>query len=266
MKRKSWKFWLYRIVRLFFVAYGTVALFACSVGDRLLFAPPPVGYALSEEEVVQFGNDDEYAGLYLSAQVEAAPTLLWAHGNAEDAGMIRPVIWGLQERGFNVFAYDYPGYGLSKGKPNEKGTYQAAEKAFRFLVEEKGKNPKEVFLVGQSVGSGPSTYLAERGEAGGLILISPFKSAFRVVTKVKVLPWDRFDNFKRMKNVEIPLLVLHGDADEVVPFSHGEALFERHQGEKELVRLEGVGHNDLWAQSRDEVFAAIVEFADQADQ
>jgi len=77
---------------------------------------------------------------------------------------------------------------------------------------------------------------------------------------VKLLPWDRFDNWKRIKKIKQPLLLIHGDADEVVPYSHGEALFSAHQGEKEFMSLPGVGHNDLWPLADDEIEAKILSF------
>lgn len=240
-------------------------LFACTMADRLVFMPPAPSYGLSDEGVIQFGEEKEFSGFYFPASESSAPTLLWAHGNAEDAGNVRPLARMIQAEGMGVLMYDYPGYGLSEGAPNEGGTYRSAEAAFDFLTKEQKRAPKSIVLVGQSVGSGPSTYLAEKGEVGGLVLISPFKSAFRVVTKVKVLPWDRFDNWKRIKEVDIPLLVIHGDADEVVPFAHGKALFERHGGKKTFLPLEGVGHNDLWRNSAGEVVEAVMKFAGEIE-
>lgn len=223
--------------------------------------PPAASYALSDDGAITFGVDKEFSGFYFPVGKEGSPTLLWGHGNAEDAGHARGLARGLQAQGIGVLIYDYPGYGHSKGQPSEEGTYRSADAAFEYLTVVEKKNGKSIVLLGQSVGGGPSVYLAEKGEAAGLVLISPFKSAFRVVTKVKVLPWDRFDNFKRILNVEIPLLLVHGDSDEVVPFSHGQALFERHKGEKTFLRLEGVGHNDLWPRSSDEVIDAVREFS-----
>ena len=223
--------------------------------------PPTSSYSLEDEGAVKFGEGDEFSGFYFPAQGEAKPTLLWAHGNAEDAGYVREVTQAFQEQGFGVMIYDYPGYGLSKGKPNEPGTYRSADAAFDFVTREKGRDPENVVLLGQSVGSGPSVYLAAKEKAAGLVLISPFKSTFRVVTRVKILPWDRFDNLKRIKSVKMPLLVIHGSEDIVVPATDGEALFEKHGGEKELLLLEGVGHNDIWAMGGDEVTAKVSEFA-----
>ena len=231
------------------------------MANRLIFMPPTMSYSLEEEGAVSFGEEGEYGGFYFPARDAAAPTLLWAHGNAEDAGYVRAVTGQFQEQGFGVMIYDYPGYGRSKGKPSEQGSFDSADAAFHFLTSEQGLDPETIVLLGQSVGSGPSVYLAEKEQAAGLVLISPFKSTFRVATRVKILPWDIFDNLKRIKAVEMPLLVIHGTVDEVVPVSHGKALFEKDRGEKELLLLEGVGHNDIWASAGDEVAAKVSEFA-----
>ena len=84
--KKDWKkSWLWKTVRLLAIAYGTLALFACTLADRMLFIPPPPSYSLSDEGLVQFGADKEFAGFYFPAEKEEAPILLWAHGNGEDA-------------------------------------------------------------------------------------------------------------------------------------------------------------------------------------
>lgn len=260
MKKQGWPRWVFRIVRILLVGYGTLMIFACTVADRMIFAPPPPSYTADDDGVFRFGQEKEFAGFYLPADEKEAPVLLWGHGNAEDAGHTSSLARGFQARGVSVLVYDYPGYGLSEGKPSEKGCYRVAEEAYRYLVEEQKVSPERIFLLGQSVGGGPSTYLAEKEEAGGLILISPFKSTFRVITKVKILPWDRFDNWKRMPKVKMPLLLIHGDADGMIPFENGKALFGRHKGPKEFIALEGVGHNDLWPEKGEEVMAAVERF------
>lgn len=255
------KKWFFRIFWIFGAVYGGLTMLSCSIADRMIFQPPTPTYSASTEGLVRFGKEEEFAGLFFPAQFEDAPVLLWGHGNAEDAGHFSELALQFQARGISVFVYDYPGYGLSAGEPNEAGTYQAADEAYRFLLEDKKISPERIFLLGQSVGGGPSTYLAEKVDAKGLILISPFKSAFRVVTKVKVLPWDRFDNWKRMPKVEMPLLLIHGENDQLIPVAHGRALFDRHKGPKEFLKLEGTGHNDLWM--RPELMEAILRFVEK---
>ncbi|MBK1833700.1 alpha/beta hydrolase [Roseibacillus ishigakijimensis] len=252
-------YWLYRAARLLVLAYGTVLLFAWVMGDRLLFQPPPASYRSGAEGLVRFGPGDEFAGIYLPPSQPEGPILLWSHGNAEDAGQVRELAPWLEERGLGAFFYDYPGYGLSRGRADEEGVYRSAEAAWLFL-REKGHAEEEIVLLGQSLGSGAASFLAREKKAGGLILVSPFKSAFRVVTRRKIVPWDRFDNWAHLQGVEMPLLVIHGEEDEVVPFSHGEALVGRHEGRKRFLALPGVGHNDLWGQAGEEVLDALHEF------
>ncbi|WP_411846839.1 alpha/beta fold hydrolase [Roseibacillus persicicus] len=259
-KKGSWQYRVYRVLRLLAVGYGTLLLFACTMADRMIFMPPPASYSLTDEGVVQFGVAKEFSGIYRPTSEAGTPTLLWAHGNAEDAGSVDEVASLFSRQGFGVMVYDYPGYGHSKGKPNEQGVYRSADAAYDFLTKEQGVPPEMIVLVGQSVGGGSASYLAEEGKGAGLVLISPFKSAFRVITKVKVLPWDRFDNLKRMGKIEMPLLVIHGDVDEVIPHDHGIALYEKHSGPKEMLGLKGVGHNDLWALANQAVVEAIEEF------
>lgn len=261
-KRKSGrKYWLFRTLRLVGVAYATVGLFACSVANRMIYMPPPASYGGGEGGFVRFGDDEQFAAFYLDAPDEKAPVLLWSHGNAEDAGSLIPLGESFRQKGVGLFLYDYPGYGLSRGKPNEKGCFEAADQAYAYLVNEKKIAPERIVLVGQSLGSGASSYLAAKKKAAGVVLISPFISTFRVVTRVKILPWDQFDNLKALKRSSLPLLVVHGDADEVVPFWHGRKLYEAYQGPKEFLTLEGVGHNDLWPASGDEVREAVSQFA-----
>lgn len=260
MSRRTWKYWLYRTARILAISYGTTMLFACVIANRMIFMPPAPSYAPTEEGVVQFGAEREFAGFYFPPPRPGAPTLLWAHGNGEDAGQVRHLAHAFHAEGLGVMVYDYPGYGLSPGPPSEEGTFRCAEAAYDFLTKEQNLEPKDIVLFGQSVGSGPSSWLAEKKEVAGMVLISPFKSTFRVVTRVKILPWDRFDNWKRIQSVEIPLLVIHGDVDKVVPFSHGKALYQRYRGEKEFVRLEGIGHNDLWSRSSEVVLEATIAF------
>ena len=252
---------MYRAVRLLGFAYGTVMLYACTMADRMIFMPPTKSYSFEEKGAVRFGEEGQFGGFYFPARDKSLPTLLWAHGNAEDAGYVREVTDGFQEQGFGIMIYDFPGYGRSEGKPSEEGTYRSADAAFDFLTNKKGLATKNLVLLGQSLGSGPSVYLAEKEKAAGLVLISPFKSTFRVVTRVKILPWDRFDNLKRLKSVTMPLLVIHGSADNIVPATDGQTLYEKHRGKKDLLLLEGVGHNDIWSAAGDEVTDKVSEFA-----
>jgi len=112
------------------------------------------------------------------------PTLLWPHGNAEDIGYLRNRLNKFHSRGYGILAYDYPRYGQSMGKPSEQGCYEALEAAHLYLTENLNVSNDQIIIYGQSVGSGPAVWLASQKPCVGLILVSPFITVYRTVTKI----------------------------------------------------------------------------------
>ena len=147
--------------------------------------------------------------------------------------------------GWSVLAYDYPGYGHSSGKPSEEGCYDAIDTAYQYLIEKLAIPPSKIIVWGRSLGTGPSCYLAEKEKFGGLILETPFITAYRTVTETPVLPWDRFRNIHRAPNIQNKSLVIHGHEDEIVPFRHGKRVFNTLPQPKVFLEFENSGHNDL---------------------
>jgi hypothetical protein len=156
-----------------------------------------------------------------------------------------------------VLAYDYPGYGLSAGKPTEKSVYASAEAAYRFLTERRNIAPSDIIVLGRSIGSGPACYLAEKYPVGGLVVEAGFTSAPRVLTRIRILPFDPFPNIRRVPNIACPKLFIHGTADDVVPFSHGKALFAAAREPKTTRWLDGAGHDDLMLVLGDDYFKTL---------
>ena len=139
-------------------------------------------------------------------------------------------------------------------------TFAAIERACLFLTREKSIPPGRILVLGQSVGSGPACWLAERYQTGGLILISPILSAFRSVTRIPLLPRDKFPNLRRISSIRTPLLVIHGQRDRVVPPHHGRRLHHLHPGPKHHLQIPHAGHNDLWHLALDQILHAIENF------
>ena len=123
----------------------------------------------------------------------------------------------------NVLVYDYSGYGESGGIPMEKNTYRDIKQVYEWVVSNVTNHESNVVLYGQSVGSGPSCYLASRREnVGGLILHSPFTSGMRVLTPSRALAClDIFPNIDRIKKVNCKVFIIHGKKDAEVAFEHG---------------------------------------------
>lgn len=126
----------------------------------------------------------------------------------------------------NVLVYDYSGYGESGGIPMEKNTYRDVKLVYEWVVKNVTHHEHNVILYGQSVGSGPSCYLASRRlNVGGLVLHSPFTSGMRVLTPNRALAClDIFPNIDRIKKVKCPVFIIHGQKDTEVAFEHGLAL------------------------------------------
>jgi hypothetical protein len=147
--------------------------------------------------------------------------------------------------GFAVMSYDYSGYGTSSGKPSERAALANIEAVYDYLVAKRGVAPDRIIVWGRSIGSGPSVHRAATRKVGGLVIESGFTSAFRVMTRIRLMPFDRFDNLKGLERVSCPVLVIHGREDEIISFRHGEQLFDKAPQPKMQFWVDRAGHNDL---------------------
>lgn len=228
-------------------AYAGLALLAHLVADRMIFLPPPASYDAARLGVVHVTTEDgaRIAALHLPNSA-ARFTVLYSHGNAEDLGHALPLLDELRAMGFAVIGYDYRGYGASTGgPPTAAGAERDHEAVYRWAVETLGIAPARLLLYGRSVGSGPAVELAAREPVGGLVLESAFTSTYVVMTRVALLPFDRFPNLRRIRRVRAPVLVIHGTRDEVIPFTHGRRLHAAVPGPKQALWVDGARHNDV---------------------
>ena len=159
-------------------------------------------------------------------------TVLYSHGNATDVGAM--YAWYAHmalSLGVTVVGYDYTGYGPFPGQTTEKQVYQDITAVYEFICKELESNPaKGLLLYGQSVGSGPSCYIAHRMPVAGLILHSPILSGVRVLTTSRLLACcDIFPNIDRIRRVNCPVLVIHGEVGPIEVYhlynsAHNKAL------------------------------------------
>jgi len=225
--------------------YLTVLIMAVFVSDRIIFQPQQAGYR-DHPEILRLTSSDgaKISATYLPNR-EAEFTVLFSHGNAEDIGDVQPLLERIRGAGFSVFAYDYQGYGTSEGKPSEQHAYDDENAAYNFLVRSMHVQPSRIIAFGRSVGSGPACDLASHYPVAGLILESAFTSAFRVMTRVRILPFDKFNNLRKVKAVHRPVLIVHGTEDSVINVSHGKELFAAANEPKQALWVEGANHNDV---------------------
>ncbi len=241
--------------------YFALLLFAVSCSNSFIYQPPAAGYTSSTPCIYSVPTPHgQEIGLFYLPAAPNMPTLLWSHGNAEDIGLLKQRFESFHARGYGILAYDYPGYGISEGSPSEKGCYMACETAWKRLTEHYKIEAKNIIIYGQSVGSGPACWLAERQQTGGLMLVSPITSAFRTVTRIPIFPGDQYPNIRRIKKIRTPLLIIHGDQDQVVGQWNGKKLYNLHSGPKQFVAIEGADHNNLFVLAEENILDALDHF------
>lgn len=226
--------------------YFIMVLYAFLYGDKIIFQPQPSSYRDTGEIIkLHSGDGVEISAVHLHCS-DARYTILYSHGNAEDIGHLRPVLEGIRGMGFSVFAYDYRGYGTSSGTPSEKIVYQDADAAYDYLTTTLGIPAHRIVALGRSLGGAVAIDLAARRRLGGLIIESSFVTAYRVITHVPLLPFDKFTSLSKMGTIRCPVLVIHGKKDEVIPFWHGKRLFDEANEPKLYLWVEDGGHNNLF--------------------
>lgn len=234
-----------RLVRSLLLIYALFAIYVYFRADSMIFLPQSASYQDTTDILkISVSDTEQISALYLPNS-SSQYTLLYSHGNAEDLGDIRPVLERLHSWGFSVFAYDYRGYGTSDGQPSERRAYQDIETAYRYLTEQLQVPPEQVILYGRSLGGASVIDLATRYPVAGLILESTFTSAFRVVVPFPLLPFDKFSNLSELQKIDCPVLVMHGHADQTIPISHGQTLYEAASEPKMSLWVAEASHNDF---------------------
>lgn len=255
-----------RLMRSLIFIYAFFCLYVFFVSDRMIFLPQPSSYQ-DTSEILKVTTPDriQLSAVYLPNPASTY-TIVYTHGNAEDLGDIQPVLQQLRDIGFSVFAYDYRGYGTSQGNPSERNAYRDIDTVYNYLTQHLGVPTQRIIAYGRSVGAGSAVDLAARKPLAGLIMESAFTTAFRVVVPIPILPFDKFRNLDKIKKVTCPVLVMHGRADEVIPFSHGQKLFAAAPEPKLSLWVDGASHNDFMWVASEQYADSLRKFAQLVEQ
>ncbi len=198
-------------------------------------------------------------------------TLVWFHGNGGNighrVGNIRELVVRL---GVSIFIFDYRGYGRSEGSPYEEGTYLDAESAITYVRSREDVDPEKTIYFGRSLGCAVAAEMAIKYPPRALICESGFTSV-RAITKsvypflpgLQLLVTTKYDTLSKIERVNAPVMVLHGDRDEIVPFSMSRELFDAAKGPERFYTIEGAGHNDTYYVGGPAYFEALREFVDE---
>jgi fermentation-respiration switch protein FrsA (DUF1100 family) len=194
-------------------------------------------------------------------------TLVISHGNAGNISHRGELLRRLQQAGFNSFIYDYRGYGKSEGKPHEDGVYRDGRAAFDLAASIGGVDDLPIILFGTSLGGAVAVDVALHRRASGLIVEATFPSA-RAVAKVlypflpvQFLMRSEFSSIEKIRKITIPLLVIHGERDEIIPLELGRELYEAANQPKTLYSIPEAGHNDTFLAGGEAYLKRIRDFA-----
>ncbi len=258
-----------------------LAVILCALGGlllifekRFIYFPTadhevtPSALGLPHEDVWVVADDGvRIHGWYLPVR-DARWVTLVSHGNAGNIShrLDRALLLQRHLRS-SVLLYDYRGYGASGGSPDEAGTYRDARVAYRYLVEEKRVKPVELVLFGESLGSAVALELALERPAAALVLEAPFTSVPDVARRTILAPLapfvrTRYESLARIPRLKMPLLVMQGDRDEVIPPALGRRLFDAAPEPKRYYAIPGAGHNDTYIVGGAAYWKALSDFLD----
>lgn len=211
--------------------------------------PYDVGLAY-EDVLFQTGDGVNLHGWFVPGTGKI--TLLWFHGNA---GNISNRIWVLKllhgATKANIFLFDYRGYGRSGGRPSEEGLYLDGEAAVDYLAKRGDVNVECLVYFGQSLGAAVAVEMAVRHPPRGLILEAafpsiPYMARWHYPFIPRRLLHTRYDSLVKLPKLGVPLLLVHGDSDDIAPLEGAKMLFTAAGAPKELYLIRSAGHNDTF--------------------
>lgn len=229
----------------------------------------PGDYGLEYEEVF-FPAED---GVLLHGwwvPREGAPVLLWFHGNAGNISHRLENIKLLHDLAeLQVFIFDYREYGKSQGGISREGTYKDAAAAYRYVAETRQVATGEIILFGRSLGTALATDLAVRVPCRSLIIESAFTNSSDMAKLFAPFMFDwrprvPYDNLGKIAKLKVPLLIIHGDQDEIIPVEMGRRLYAAARDPKELYIIPGAHHNDTYLVGGQAYFERLKSFIFQA--
>ena len=230
--------YLYLVISSIALAYFVIILFVYFYQRSLLYHPSENNYLnnkinFSYEEIfIETDENIKVKSWFIEKDLKKFKTILLFHGNA---GNLFNRVYKLNELNkldLNILLISWRGFSGNKGKPNEKNLYHDAGVAVKWL-NSRGVNNKNIILYGESLGTGVATELGKSNIFGGIILESPFTSIAKAAKiyypylPINLVLKDRYDSIKKIQSITVPILIMHGKKDNIVPQKMGLELFEK---------------------------------------
>lgn len=241
------------IVTLAFLCAISANLIGCAnsvfyqPNDVIYRTPANDGYAYEEVEFAS-GDGTKLSGWFIAAQGKAHGTVIHFHGNAQNMTAHYSFVSWLPKRGFNLFVFDYRGYGRSQGKPNRKGVYEDSVAAIKYVQSRSDVEQDKILIFGQSLGGANAIAAVGRNEFIGIkgVAIDSAFYSYELIAKhhlakrslgstTGLLVTNDYSPGPVVDQISpIPLLLIHGTSDQVIPFAHSKMLYDKANEPKEL--------------------------------
>jgi fermentation-respiration switch protein FrsA (DUF1100 family) len=214
--------------------------------DRARTPPAVAGFPQAEEVMLDTADGERVIAWHVPPRGDK-PLVLYFHGNGGALNLRVDRFRRIVAEGFGLLALSYRGYGGSTGKPTEAGLIEDARAAYAYAAE---RYPR-ITLWGESLGTGVAVALAAEKPVTHLILDAPYTSTVDVAANlywflpVRLLMKDQFRSDLRIQQVKAPVLIMHGEADDIIPIRYGERLLAMVPGQKQMVRFKDGYHVDL---------------------
>ena len=225
-----------KILLIIFIVYLSILVILYFFQRSLLYHPSENNYfrdnlTVSIDKIKIITKDNiELLGWYHKKDSQNYKTILFLHGNAGSLENRIHKINHFENMDINFLIIAWRGFSGNKGTPNEKGLYDDANSAVRWL-EKKGVRKKDIIIYGESLGTGVATEIAQNNNFAGIILESPFTSMIGAAKNkypflpIKFLLKDKYESDKKIQNIRSPLLIMHGEVDMIVPFWMGKKIY-----------------------------------------
>ncbi len=230
------------ILLLFFqiiiFVYFLILVFLYFYQRNLLYHPNENNYSGDQIsvpiEIVKIKTEDniDLLGWFHEKDLERYKTVLFFHGNAGSLENRIHKLNHFHKMDVNFLIIAWRGFSGNKGKPSEEGLYKDGRSGINWLVR-KGVKEENIIIYGESLGTGIATHLSQNKNFAGVVLETPFTSMidaakmFYPYVPVSLLLKDKFDNKSKIKNINVPILIMHGEADQIVPFFMGKKMYEK---------------------------------------
>lgn len=224
---------------------------------------------ISGEDIYFKGDMGQRLNAWYWRRPDSKFVVIFNHGNSGNITIRENLSRLMLRSNCSVFVYDYQGFGRSDGRPSVKGICSDGRAAFDHLVNEMGFAPENILLYGESLGASVACHVSTQRTPAGLVLQSGFASLRRIslehypflhIYPPALFPKPALDNISIVRKLEVPLLLIHGELDRVIPVKHSIDMYEAAACRKHFLRLPATAHADIFSTASEDYVRTLTEF------